>query len=168
MMDKKITLKYADKDDVQFLLGLKNNHDLQKKALAPIRDFTKDDIEKWIQRYADSSDAFLLVIVNQNNESLGYISLQNLDIPSRSIRFGIVISLGHQGKGVGFLALTELTKLCAGELHIKKIVLDVLPANKNAIKLYEKFGFRHQGISQNKLKVDGRFVDLVTMDFTIA
>lgn len=168
MMDKKITLKYADKDDVQFLLGLKNNHDLQKKALAPIRDFTKDDIEKWIQRYAESFDAFLLVIINQNNESLGYISLQNLDSPSRSIRFGIVISSEYQGKGVGFLALTELTKLCVEELHIRKIVLDVLPSNTNAIKLYERFGFKHQGTAKNKLKVDGCFVDLVTMDFTIA
>lgn len=60
---------------------------------------------------------------------------------------GISVLKEYWGKGIATLLLEKL--VCwAKEKGIKKINLDVFENNKRVIKLYEKFGFKLEGVQK--------------------
>jgi RimJ/RimL family protein N-acetyltransferase len=46
---------------------------------------------------------------------------------------------------------------------LEKISLTVFSTNKPAISLYRKLGFEVEGISKKQYKIEGKYVDEVTM-----
>lgn len=87
-----------------------------------------------------------LFILKEKNKILGYILLIYYH---KSIRiYSIAISKDSQAKGYGKKLLEYVFNLA---LEVKKIyiTLEVKKSNKNAIKLYEKFGFHSKKILQN-------------------
>ena len=48
-------------------------------------------------------------------------------------------------------------------MHMERVSLDYYTGNKGAKALYEKLGFRNEGIARNATKKDGRYYDLHLM-----
>lgn len=57
----------------------------------------------------------------------------------------IVVKKSCRGKGIGGELLESLIELCSN-MNMKLLTLEVNTQNTPAIKLYEKFGFKNQGI----------------------
>lgn len=57
----------------------------------------------------------------------------------------IVVKKSCRGKGIGGELLESLIELCS-DMNMKLLTLEVNTQNTPAIKLYEKFGFKNQGI----------------------
>lgn len=47
--------------------------------------------------------------------------------------------------------------------NLEKVELEVFESNINAIRLYEKFGFQHEGKRINSRKLDGKYDNIVLM-----
>lgn len=68
----------------------------------------------------------------------------------------------HWGCGLG-TALTRIALDLARELRFSRIQLEVRRDNHRARRLYERFGFRIEGVRSGVYQVDGAFFDEVLM-----
>lgn len=75
---------------------------------------------------------------NEKNKGYGYIGN---DVPE----MGMALLEEYRGKGIGTDLLNKLFKE-AKKREIKRLSLSVDPANKVAMKLYQRFGFEEVGI----------------------
>lgn len=65
--------------------------------------------------------------------------------------------------GIGKTLLTKIIDLADNWLMLERVELGVLETNPGAKVLYEKFGFREEGIKKGCLKANGKFVDELMM-----
>ena len=81
---------------------------------------------------------------------------------------GVAIAPSHSGKGLGEKMLREVVKLC-NEQNYKRIELTVATINLKAISLYEKLGFRQEGVLRKLtwLKKEDIFLDEVMMSLLL-
>ena len=70
---------------------------------------------------------------------------------------------GFAGKGVGSYILAALIDTADNWHDIRRIELNVFTDNLAAIRLYEKFGFEHEGTLRNDAYRDGKYVDAHVM-----
>ena len=75
---------------------------------------------------------------------------------------GMGVVREHRGRGVGAALLTSALA-AAREAGLTRVELTVREDNAAAIRLYERFGFVHEGLKRNALAVDGRFENLACM-----
>jgi len=75
----------------------------------------------------------------------------------------LVVRDEWQGKGVGRALLQALLDLSDNWLGLIRLELMAQQDNQRAIALYERFGFRHEGVVRQDILQDGRYVDSVVM-----
>ena len=74
---------------------------------------------------------------------IGLTYFRNINITSKSADFGIYIyDTEYRGRSIGDIVLKKMLHFAMKELDLSSINLEVLSQNKNAIKLYEKNGFK--------------------------
>lgn len=82
---------------------------------------------------------------------------------AHKVEFGVCVLQEFWGFGIGKNLLKESIRW-ADANDIKKITLNVLETNENAIKLYKNNGFEVEGVlKKDKLLSDGRYYDTVVM-----
>ena len=99
-------------------------------------------------------------IVDINDEYVGSISLKHIDMNDKNAEFAIAIRDKYRGKGYGTKAVNELFEVAFKEIGLNKIYLNVLSDNDNAIKLYEKVGFKYEGELKKHICINGVFRNL--------
>ena len=101
-----------------------------------------------------------VLVAEDEAELVGFMSAQrgefNRILHSAYIVVGI--KKAYQGHGIGREFFVMLDKW-ASENDIVRLELTVECTNVNAISLYEKFGFKKEGLREKSMKVDGVFVD---------
>ena len=81
---------------------------------------------------------------------------------SHTALLGIVIQDSYRGVGLGE-ELMRRALLGARKIGVWLVELEVISINHQAIRLYEKMGFRRVGVVPNKVQRDGRLIDIVVM-----
>ena len=81
---------------------------------------------------------------------------------THSGELGMGVIAGYRRRGIGYrlLQATVAKALASG---LTRIELEVFSSNRAAIALYEKFGFRHEGIKRKARYVDGIWDDIIIM-----
>jgi len=93
---------------------------------------------------------FSIVALNQR-EVIGYafLKLRNRTQNKYFVAdLGIVVMDDYQGKGLGSKLLESLINM-AKDKHINAIYLTVLKSNSNAVKIYQKYGFKRKKYIKN-------------------
>ena len=102
----------------------------------------------------------VLVAENDNKELVGYMTVVRGEFNRIAHSAHIVVGIkeAYQGQGIGrkFFAMTDKW---ARDNDIIRLELTVECDNVNAISLYEKCGFKKEGLREKSMKVDGVFVD---------
>lgn len=111
-----------------------------------------------IENFVDSTwrnDGYLVGAVDDENNLIGYLSAQRAK--AQKIRHTAYIVVGivnqYQGRGVGYQLFARLHKW-AEKASIHRLELTVMETNSRAVKLYEKMGFKKEG-----LKIDSIFMN---------
>jgi RimJ/RimL family protein N-acetyltransferase len=82
---------------------------------------------------------------------------------SHKTEFGVCVLKEYWGYGIGKNLLKESISW-ADSNSIKKMTLNVLETNVKAIKLYEKLGFKIEGVLRNdKILSDGQYYNTIMM-----
>jgi RimJ/RimL family protein N-acetyltransferase len=76
--------------------------------------------------------------------------------------FGMSVAREWRRQGVGSALLVALLAW-ADRASVTRIELQVFESNTDAIRLYERFGFQHEGRRRAAAVLDGREVDLLLM-----
>ena len=161
----KIYLRKARESDLDdFYLYLQ---DSERAYLAgEQREFTREEIATWIKKISGSnSDRIdLMMCLKQTNEFLGEVVLNFIDSINRSASIRIGISgAQHRGKGYGSEAIILMLRYGFNILHLHRIELSVYDINPRAIHVYEKIGFRREGLQRDVLYLHGIFHNMITM-----
>lgn len=159
-----VYLRPLEPSDARALLPWVNNPDVTRTLLIH-RPTNFEAEEKFIERLAGDETIVGLGIVEKAADRLvGATSLHQIDTRSRHAQFGILIGdPADWNKGFG----TEATRLVVGygfaTLNLHRIWLHVTADNAAGIRVYEKVGFRREGVLREALFTEGRYVDLVPM-----
>jgi RimJ/RimL family protein N-acetyltransferase len=79
---------------------------------------------------------------------------------------GLMVAAAHRRRGIG-RALLEQAVDWARENGVEKLELHVFPHNEPAIRLYEQFGFEHEGLRRGHFRRGGQLVDAVLMAYRV-
>jgi putative acetyltransferase len=77
-----------------------------------------------------------------------------------------MVAARHRRRGIG-RALLEQAVEWARESGVEKLELHVFPHNEPAIRLYEQFGFEHEGLRRGHFRRGGQLVDAVLMAYRV-
>ncbi|GIP51359.1 GNAT family N-acetyltransferase [Paenibacillus vini] len=129
------------------------------------RHFTKEGISAYIERkIQDDSSVLLLIALCENDELIGDIALQDIDPYNRNCNIRIAISsLAQTGKGYGTEALNLMLDYGFGILNMHRIELNVFDYNPRALHVYEKLGFKREGVQREALYYNHEYHDSITM-----
>jgi RimJ/RimL family protein N-acetyltransferase len=105
------------------------------------------------------------MILLENNELIGHISLHDIDHLNRNGFLGIFIGEEkHRGRGYGAEAVRLVLEYGFKTLNLNNIMLSVHADNITAISCYKKVGFKEAGRRREWVFKNGKYIDKVYMD----
>lgn len=168
IVGEKILLRPIDMNDINTLFKIHN--DIKFKKLAMFHPFpvTFGQDKKWVDDItSDTSNKSIYFAIEEKGTKLfaGYASLRNINWVNRNCYFGIVIVPDLQGKGIGKEATQLIINYAIKNINLKKIQLEVISENQNAIKLYKDSGFIEEGTLRKQYYFEGFYYDVLLMAY---
>lgn len=123
----------------------------------------------WHERFSktpDTNTGELQLLAFDGERLVGSAGLHSVGPQARrrhAMMLGIGVHPDAHGRGVGSALMDALTRQADDWLGVLRIELTVFADNVPAIRLYERFGFEHEGRLRGFALRDGRYVDAFTM-----
>ncbi len=115
----------------------------------------------------DANTLMILGIIDNNIVSVAQISIPNRKRIAHNSEVSISVKKDYWGNGIGSAVMEELIRFAKEHSIIKNISLGVKVSNNNAIRMYEKFGFKKVGLHKDYFNINGQFYDEILMDLNI-
>jgi ribosomal protein S18 acetylase RimI-like enzyme len=125
---------------------------LEAPSLEESRRFVRRNIREGYPQY--------VALVEEN--VVGWCDALPIDRPTRAHAgvLGIGVLAEFRGRGIGTALLRE-TLQKARASGLTRIELSVREGNASVIGLYERFGFVHEGVQRNAIRMDGKYENLI-------
>ncbi|RZI60972.1 MAG: GNAT family N-acetyltransferase [Rubrivivax sp.] len=123
----------------------------------------------WQERFSkvpDTNSGELQLLAFDGERLVGSAGLHPVGPQVRrrhAMMLGIGVHPEAQGHGVGSALMDALMRQADDWLGVLRIELTVFADNPRAIRLYERFGFEHEGRLRGYALRDGRYVDALAM-----
>lgn len=160
-------LREVNRQDMNTINKWRNKKELIDTLCAPYRYINFEVDQAWFDDYMKSRNGTVrcaIVNDNDNNAILGLVSLTSINSINKTSSLHIMIGdKSNQEKGIGTFAVRELIKHAFSNLNLHRIELGVLNYNTRAIHLYEKIGFKKEGIKRQAVFKNGDYHDLIIM-----
>lgn len=101
-------------------------------------------------------------IAAQTNEVLGDLAFK-LDESRQQAELGVALAPKHQGKGFATEALRQLISYLFRELRLHRIHVSIDPLNHRSIALFDRLGFRREGLLKQSLWFKQQWCDDLLM-----
>jgi RimJ/RimL family protein N-acetyltransferase len=147
--------------DVRILTG--SVHD-EASARTPVSPQEEKLAGEWYATRNFTDDRLDLAVVDKaSGACVGEAVLNQWDPGSQSCNFRILIGPAGQNRGLG----TEATRLIVGYgfegLGLHRISLEVYAFNPRARRVYERCGFRPEGVLRESLRYGDQWIDATVM-----
>lgn len=110
------------------------------------------------------NDASFAVVTLADDRLIGNVTLRNAKPENRSADLGLMIGEKELwGRGYGTDALRTACRFGFEVMNLHRIELEVLSEHTTARKLYERVGFREEGVRRDAHFKFGRYFDSVVM-----
>lgn len=160
---ERITLRPFRPDDIDIYLALLQDPE-SRRLTGTQASFTREQIESWLQIIAEREGRVDLAIVPLGaDELVGEVVLNQIDPDNRAANLRIGLRASATGQGYGSQAIRLMLAYAFEQLSLHRVSLDVLSFNPRAIHVYEKLGFRREGLLRDALLLDGVFYDAILM-----
>ena len=125
------------------------------------RDY-EETVREYVERENDPAAAQFTICAAGDDRPLGRIYVSNINrrYDSLDITRIYIAEPAERGRGCGRQALIAVLRWAFEEEGAERVTLDYFTDNKIAAALYEKLGFKREGIMRRAGKKDGRYVDL--------
>ncbi|PWT26235.1 hypothetical protein CPT75_03415 [Butyrivibrio fibrisolvens] len=117
-----------------------HNADVIKDLHTDFYRLTLNDCFTFIANATQKSSALHLAIANDNDEYMGTVSLKN--IRDSSAEFAIAVHPEAMGRGYSIFAMEKILEIGIKNYNLRNIYWCVSPANKRAIRFYDKNNFK--------------------------
>lgn len=129
--------------------------------------FNKTEIENYIDRVAADSDRVdFLIFSKQDNKIVGEVVINEVDRNNRCGNIRVLINRKEDfSKGYGTEAMILALNYGFGMFNLHRIELEAYPFNNRAVHVYEKIGFKREGIRRDGAYYNHKYYDMITMSF---
>lgn len=162
-INETLSLRKPTYTDAQALIEIKNNKDSAMLLGGISKQYTEESIKEWIDFHNNRDDEALFLICD-NGTPIGHIGLYKINKQSNNAEIGILIgSPNLHGKGYGTLSTSALTEFGFNELGLHRITALVLEENKASCKMFEKCGYKPEGLLVDKTFKNERYYNVVIL-----
>jgi diamine N-acetyltransferase len=164
----KINLREIETTDLEKLNEWRNDPNLIATLGTAFTYISREVDKDWYCDYLKNRDKAVRLAIDVEGHYVGNVNLTNISFIHRSAEFSIFIGdPEYHGKGVGFLAASEIIDHAVRNLGLHRIWLTVLVDNQYAIRLYEKLGFEYEGTMRQSIYKQGKFHDMTIMSLIL-
>lgn len=156
----------ADANEL-FLLVDKNRETLQEWLIWVPQTKTKEDIETFIskcQKEYEVNAGFQMGLWDED-ELIGTIGLNNIELTSKKASIGYWLSKNHQGKGTMTKATKALIDYAFDTLDLNRIELKIASKNSKSKSIAERLGFKKEGTLRQDEYLNGEYHDYDIFSF---
>jgi len=161
-----IYLKKLDKEYLEQYWEEFNNCSVESIVFTGTQQvFNKSDIETYLEDIStDKSRIDFLIFDKVTNKIVGEVVINDIYRNNRSANMRILINRKeHFNKGYGSEALILSLNYGFGMLNLHRIELEVFLFNERAIHVYEKIGFKREGIRRDGWFFNNKYYDMIIM-----
>lgn len=161
-----IYLKKLDKEYIdEYWQGL-NNCSIESTVFTGTQHvFNRSSVENYLESISsDSSRVDFLIFSNDTNKIIGEVVINDIDRDNRGASMRIAINKKEDfSKGYGTEALLLAVNYGFGMLNLHRIELEAFPFNERAIHVYEKIGFKREGVRRGGCYFNHKYYDMISM-----
>lgn len=159
---KKIQLRALEKEDLPRMKIWANTPELIS-FVGPRFPISMSEQETWFEQLSGNESRKALIIEAKEQEAIGYMYL-DLDWVNKKAQLSIAIGeIDYWGQGFGTDAVRTALNYCFNELNLNKVYLYVFEFNRAALRLYEKCGFKKEGLIRQDYLIHGKYEDRIIM-----
>lgn len=171
----KVTLKQLDAEYIEdYLLMMADPQALRltgSQTSDPPADpaLIRQNALKWLSTRPDQFDrADWAILRNTDGRFVGEVVFNQYDPDNGSANFRIMLGPAeHFGHGYGTEATRLVIDYALGVVGLHRIGLHVYDLNPRARHVYEKCGFRAEGVLRDALRWDGEWIDATMMSIVV-
>jgi RimJ/RimL family protein N-acetyltransferase len=160
----RVQLRPIAHSDIDAYLELLQDEEGLRLTGTQTTGFTREQAQQWIADIGQRDDRYDLAIVPRGQDALvGEVVLNEIDGLNRSANIRIGIRKPCTDRGYGSEALRLMLAYAFDELRMHRVALAVYAFNLRAIHVYQKLGFRHEGVLREVLWSEGAYHDVIVM-----
>lgn len=127
--------------------------------------FTFEQVQQFFQKsQGDSSRVDMVIVTQEGDVPVGEVVLNDINYNNRSANIRILIFAPENfSKGYGSEAMRLMLDYGFGQLNLHRVSLGVYNFNPRAIHVYEKLGFKREGVLRDALFHNHQYVDEIMM-----
>ncbi|MGE5652728.1 MAG: GNAT family N-acetyltransferase [Bacillota bacterium] len=164
LIGNNVYLRPFESEDLIPLYQWNNDPELRAQTGA-VRPTSKVGIQKWFERMSnDESRIWFAVVRRSDDKVIGEAGLLRMYPEWRTTDLTIIIG-DHEARGQGYggEAIRLLLDYAFGYLSFHRVSIGVVGFNEQAIRFYERVGFRREGIQRDGYYYNHKFSDFVMM-----
>ena len=165
IIGEKCYLSPMSLDDAEKFTSWLNDLEISKGMIFSSQIISVEAERQIIKSFSESKDYVLAIVDKNNNTLLGCCGLHSINHLVQSAKLSIFIGeISNHGKGIGTEATRLLCDFGFNILNLHNIILSVYEYNQNAVRCYEKAGFKVIGRRREAQPIAGKRYDVVLMD----
>ncbi|MBA2665798.1 MAG: GNAT family N-acetyltransferase [Trueperaceae bacterium] len=160
----RVTLRPLDEHDAEAMFAIFASPDLDRLT-GSHGAVTLEHARTWYGTLAEKEDRVDFgIVVARTDELIGEAVLNQIDWTNRSANFRILLDAArYSGSGYGSEATRLMLQYAFDELELHRVELGVFSHNPRAQHVYEKAGFRREGVRREALLWEGERSDEILM-----
>ncbi|MBK5253547.1 MAG: GNAT family N-acetyltransferase [Peptostreptococcaceae bacterium] len=165
METKNLVLKDTELSDCKYFYKWEKDSEITK-YLSIDNDVQYEDVVKTFVLASNDSTKLMFTIISKAEKApIGRVSISRISSRENSLDITklYIGNKNFQGKGYGIELMEALTRYAFFDLNMERVTLDYYIDNKRAELLYNKIGFKSEGIMRNATIKNGKYYDLKLM-----
>jgi RimJ/RimL family protein N-acetyltransferase len=161
---QRLYLRPIEAGDATLFVRWLNDPDVSQ-YLARSLPLTMEEEQAWIRnRAGDRENLVLVIAAREGARPIGSTGLHAISAVDRKAVFGIQIGeKEYWNRGFGSEATELMVEIAFQRLNLNRVELDVYDTNPRAIRVYERAGFRTEGLARQARFRNGQYVDIRRM-----
>ncbi len=163
LIGNRLYLSPLNVDDASILTKWLNDKTISENIGVDNMVITLENEKEWLKH--NQNDYNFGIVLKEGDELIGCCGFSHVDLVHRNA--SVIIFIGNEtlrGMGYGKEALKLLLEYGFNSLNFNNIMLKVYSFDVNALKLYEKVGFKKFGIRRQAYYLKGKFYDEIYME----
>lgn len=167
---ERVILRPFEEKDCDVMYTILNEPNLKKltgsvssdeEAFAAPQPEEREKILQWYRTRNEQNNRLDLAVVDkESNQVIGEVVFNEYDEETNNVNFRVLLSEASCNKGLGTEALSLFIQYGMEELELHKIGLEVYSFNPRAEKVYQKVGFKLEGIKREEFIYNREYIDV--------
>lgn len=160
---KKVLLRAVEESDCEMLRTLANDPEYEKMIIGWSWPVSKAQEHDWFMKAENGLSRLRYIIETEEDGAVGMIGLRNIDWKNGAASgLGMRIAKKEaRGKGLATDAWMTLLRYAFEELRLNRIAVAVLSYNHASLRVFEKLGFKQEGIRRQAIYKNGVYNDTI-------